>query len=433
MIERYTRKEMAEIFSNLNKYKKWLEVELSVLYAMAELGIIPKEAYKVIDSKAYVDESVEKKIDEYERMYKHDVLAFVSAIGEQLGEYSKYFHMGLTSSDILDTALSLVLKDAIDSIIIDIDIVLELLKEKAFKYKDNVMMGRTHGVHAEPISVGLKFASWYDELKRQRERLQVAKKDVLKGKISGAVGTFSNVDPEVEKIALQKLGLEPEPAPTQIVHRDRHAYLMSVLSLIASSLEKFATEIRHYQKTEVLEMEEPFSESQRGSSAMPHKKNPIHAERICGLARVMRANMIAAFENIALWHERDISHSSAERIIIPDTFIGLDYMFGLFEYILKGLKVNTDRMLKNMDISKGLYFSSKVLVYLMQKGVDRDSAYDIVKRCAMRSWDEGIMFKDALLEDKEASKYLTKEDLDKIMDPYEFIKHRDYIFKRVFG
>lgn len=295
------------------------------------------------------------------------------------------------------------------------------------------MMGRTHGVHAEPISVGLKFASWYDELKRQKERLQVAKKDVLKGKISGAVGTFSNVDPEVEKIALQKLGLEPEPAPTQIVHRDRHAYLMSVLSLIGSSLEKFATEIRHYQKTEVLEMEEPFSESQRGSSAMPHKKNPIHAERICGLARVMRANMIAAFENIALWHERDISHSSAERIIIPDTFIGLDYMFGLFEYILKGLKVNTDRMLKNMDISKGLYFSSKVLVYLMQKGVDRDSAYDIVKRCAMRSWDEEIMFKDALLEDKEASKYLTKEDLDKIMDPYEFIKHRDYIFKRVFG
>lgn len=266
MIERYTRKEMAEIFSNLNKYKKWLEVELAVLYAMAELGIISKEAYKVIDSKAYVDESVEKKIDEYERMYKHDVLAFVSAIGEQLGEYSKYFHMGLTSSDILDTALSLVLKDAIDSIIIDIDIVLELLKEKAFKYKDNVMMGRTHGVHAEPISVGLKFASWYDELKRQRERLQVAKKDVLKGKISGAVGTFSNIDPEVEKIALQKLGLEPEPAPSQIVHRDRHAYLMSVLSLIASSLEKFATEIRHYQKTEVLEMEEPFSESQRGSS-----------------------------------------------------------------------------------------------------------------------------------------------------------------------
>lgn len=432
MIERYSRKRIKEVFSNLNKYKKWLEVELAVLFAMKELNLIPSDAYDYIVSKAYVDEEVEKRIDEYEKEYKHDVLAFVSAIGEQLGEYSKYFHMGLTSSDILDTALSLILRDAIDIILEDIDVVLELLKEKAYKHKDDIMMGRTHGVHAEPISAGLKFASWYDELRRQKERLLIAKEDVLKGKISGAVGTFSNVDPKVEEIALKKLNLKPENAPSQIVHRDRHAYLMSVLGLIASSLDKFASEIRHYQKTEVLEMEEPFSESQRGSSAMPHKKNPIHAERICGLARVIRANVIASYENINLWHERDISHSSAERIIIPDSFIGLDYMLSLFEYILKGLKVNTDKMLKNMDISKGLYFSSKVLVYLTKKGLPRDEAYDIVKRCAMKSWETGIMFKDVLLEDEETSKYLTEEDLKQIMNPYEFIKHRDYIFKRVF-
>ncbi len=432
MIERYSRKRIKEVFSNLNKYKKWLEVELAVLFAMKELHMIPKDAYDYTVSKVHVDEDVAKRIDEYEREYKHDILAFVSAIGEQLGEYSKYFHMGLTSSDILDTALSLVLKDAIDIILEDIDKVLELLKEKAYKHKDDIMMGRTHGVHAEPISAGLKFASWYDELKRQKERLMIAKADVLKGKISGAVGTFSNVDPKVEEIALKKLGLEPEKAPSQIVHRDRHAYLMSVLALIGSSLDRFASEIRHYQKTEVLEMEEPFSENQRGSSAMPHKKNPIHAERICGLARVLRANMIASYENINLWHERDISHSSAERIIIPDSFIGLDYMLSLFEYILKDMKVNTAKMTKNMDISKGLYFSSKVLVYLTQKGLPRDTAYNIVKRCAMKSWETGVMFKDALLEDIDASKHLTEEELKDIMNPYEFIKHRDYIFKRVF-
>lgn len=432
MIERYSRKPMKDIFSNLNKYKKWLEVELAVIFAMKELGIIEKQAFDFISSKAHIDEDIERRIDEYEKTYKHDILAFVSAIGEQLGEYSKYFHMGLTSSDILDTSLSLVLKDAIDIILQDIDKVLELLKEKAFKYKDDIMMGRTHGVHAEPISVGLKFASWYDELKRQKQRLEITKKDVLKAKISGAVGTFSNIDPRVEEIALKKLGLEAEKAPSQIVHRDRHAYLMSVLALIGSSLDKFATEIRHYQRTEVLEMEEPFGESQRGSSAMPHKKNPIHAERICGLARVLRGNMISAFENISLWHERDISHSSAERIILPDSFIALDYMFGLFEYIIKDIKINKENMLNNMNISKGLYFSSKILVYLTKKGLERDKAYDIIKRCAMKSWDSGIMFKDVLLEDVEASKYLSNEELENIMNPYEFIKHRDYIFKRVF-
>ncbi len=432
MIERYSRKKMKEVFSNLNKYKKWLEVEIAVLWAMKELGIIHAEVYEHISSKAYVDEEIEKRIDDYEKEYKHDILAFVSAISEQIRDYSKYFHMGLTSSDILDSALSLVLRDAIDIILDDIDVVLKLLKEKAYTYKDAIMMGRTHGVHAEPISAGLKFASWYDELKRQKERLILAKKDVLKGKISGAVGTFSNVDPKVEELALHKLGLTPEPAPSQIVHRDRHAYLVSVLGLIASSLDKFATEIRHYQKTEVLEMEEPFKENQRGSSAMPHKKNPIHAERICGLARVLRGNVMPAFENIALWHERDISHSSAERIIIPDSFMGLDYMFGLFEYILKDMNVNTDKMLKNMDISKGLYFSSKILVNLTKKGVDRDKAYDIVKRCAMKSWGSELSFKQALLQDEEFSKYINEDEINYIMDPYEFIKHRDYIFKRVF-
>jgi len=433
MIERYTRKEMGDVWSEVNKFQKWLDVEIAVCRAWAKLGKIPQEALKKIEEKTYVDEEVVKKIKEKEKVFKHDVLAFVSVIAQQVGEEGRYIHMGLTSSDVVDTALALLIREAIDIILKDIDKVMEEIKRLAFEHKDTLMMGRTHGVHAEPYTFGLKMCVWYDEMRRQKERLLFAKENVLYGKISGAVGTYSNIPPEVEKIALEELGLKIEPASTQIVHRDRHAHLLTTLGLIASSLEKFATEIRHLQRTEVLEVLEPFTKGQRGSSAMPHKKNPIHSERICGLARVIRANSIPAMEDIVLWHERDISHSSVERVILPDSFIALDYILNLFHEILKGLVVNKERMRKNMELSKGLYASSKILVLLTQKGLSRDYAYDIVQRCAMKAWESEKTFRETLLEDPEVTKYLTKEEIDKALDPWEFLKNRDYVYRKVFG
>lgn len=432
MIKRYSRKAIAEIFSEKNKYKNWFLVEISVLRAMEELSIIPKGVSDIVSSSVVIDDDFVQRVSFYEKTYNHDVLSFISTVNEKIGKYSKYFHMGLTSSDVVDTALAITLKQAIDIIEKDLLELLDVLKEKAFKYKDTLMMGRTHGVHAEPITLGIKLASWYDEIKRAKDRLLFAKENVLIGKISGAVGTFSNIDPRVEELALSYLGLKPEKASSQIVHRDRHAFLMSVLAIIASSLDKFATEIRHYQKTEVLELQEPFKEGQRGSSAMPHKKNPIHSERICGLSRVIRANALVSFENINLWHERDISHSSAERVVIPDSFIALDYILNLFIDIMKDIVVNEQKMLKNMDISKGLYFSSKILVLLMQKGIHRDKAYDLVQKASFKAWNSDISFKEALLEEKEISNLVSKDELDMIMNPYEFLKNRDYIFKRVF-
>ncbi len=432
MIKRYSRKAISEVFSEQNKYKNWFLVEISVLRAMEELSIIPKGVSEIVSSKVIIDNNFVERVNFYEKTYNHDVLSFISTVNEKIGEYSKYFHMGLTSSDVVDTALAITLKQAIDIIEKDLLELLNVLKEKAFKYKDTLMMGRTHGVHAEPITFGIKLASWYDEIKRAKDRLLFAKENVLIGKISGAVGTFSNIDPKVEELALNYLGLKPEKASSQIVHRDRHAFLMSVLAIIASSLDKFATEIRHYQKTEVLELQEPFKEGQRGSSAMPHKKNPIHSERICGLSRVIRANALVSFENINLWHERDISHSSAERVVIPDSFIALDYILNLFIDIMKDIVVNEQKMLKNMDISKGLYFSSKILVLLMQKGMERDKAYDLVQKASFKAWNSDISFKEALLEEKEISSLVSKDEIDSIMNPYEFLKNRDYIFKRVF-
>ena len=433
MIERYTRKEMGEIWSEVNKFKKWLDVEIAVCRAWHKLGKIPKEALKKIEEKTYVDEKVVERIKEYEKVYKHDVLAFVSAISEQVGEEGRYIHMGLTSSDIVDTALALIIREAIDLILKDIDKVMEEIKRLAFEHKDTLMIGRTHGVHAEPYTFGLKMCVWYDEMRRNRERILRAKENISYGKISGAVGTYSNVPPEVERLALEELGLKVEPASTQIVHRDRHAEVLTALAITASSLEKFATEIRHLQRTEVLEVLEPFTKGQRGSSAMPHKKNPIHSERICGLARVIRANSIPSMEDIVLWHERDISHSSVERVILPDSFIALDYILNLFYEILKGLVVNKERMRKNMELSKGLYASSKILVLLTEKGLSRDRAYDIVQRCAMKAWESEKSFKETLLEDEEVMKYLTKEEIEKALDPWEFLKNRDYVYKKVFG
>lgn len=432
MIERYTREEIGEVWSEINKFKKWLQVELAVCSAWNKLGNIPKDAFEEIRKRTFVNEEVVQKIKEYERLYKHDMLAFISAISQQIPSYSHYFHMGLTSSDVVDTALALQMREALRIILKDIELVLEELKRLSFEHKHTLMMGRTHGVHAEPITLGIKFAVWYDEMRRNRERLLRAYESISYGKLSGAVGTYSNLDPKVEEIALEELGLKVEPASTQIVHRDRHTDLMYAIACCATSLEKFSTEIRHLQRTEVLELQEPFTEGQRGSSAMPHKKNPVHSERICGLARVLRANLLVALENMVLWHERDISHSSAERIIIPDATIALDYMLNLFLEILKGLVINKDRMLKNMELSYGLYASSKVLVILMEKEIARDKAYNIVQRCAMKSWQEGIPFKEALLLDEEAKLLLSTQDIQSATDPRSFLRNIDHVYKKVF-
>ncbi len=433
MIERYTRKEMGQVWSEVNKFRKWLEVEIAVCRAWHKLGKIPEEALKKIEERTYIDEKVVEEIKRQERIYKHDVLAFVSVIARQVGEEGRYIHLGLTSSDVVDTALALLMRQATDIILKDIEAVMEEVKRLAYEHKDTLMMGRTHGVHAEPYTFGLKMCVWYDELRRHYERLKRAREEVSYGKISGAVGTYSNVPPEVEKLALEELGLRAEPASTQIVHRDRHAHLLTTLGLIASSLEKFATEIRHLQRTEVLEVLEPFTKGQRGSSAMPHKKNPIHSERICGLARVIRANSLPAMEDVVLWHERDISHSSVERVILPDSFIALDYILNLFKEILSGLVVNKERMRRNMELSKGLYASSRILVLLTEKGLSRDEAYDIVQRCAMRAWESEKSFKETLLEDPLVRKYLTEEEIEKALDPWEFLKNRDYVYEKVFG
>ena len=434
MIKRYTRERMGNVWSEVNKFQKWLDVEIAVCEAWNKLGKIPDKALKEIKGKTYIDEKVVERIHQLDKVYNHDVLAFVSAVAEQVGENGRYIHLGITSSDVIDTALGLLMREAIDILLEDIEQLLEILKENAFKYKDTVMMGRTHGVHAEPMVFGLKFALWYEEIKRNKERLLKAREIVSVGAISGAVGTYSNIDPMVEKYALEILDLKPEPVSNQVVQRDRHGEFMTAMAITASSLEKIAVEIRHLQRTEVLEAQEPFRKGQRGSSAMPHKKNPITCERITGLARVIRANLVPALENIALWHERDISHSSVERVILPDSSIALDYILGLTINVLKDLVVYPERMKKNMELSKGLYFSSKVLVALVEKGLTRDEAYDIVQRNALKSWDtEGLSFKDALLQDKDVMERLSEKELNQIFDVNKFLRNVPYIYERVFG
>lgn len=434
MIKRYTLQKMGDIWSERNKFQKWLDVEIAVCKAWNKLGKIPDSALVDIIEKTRIDDRTIERINELDRVYNHDVLAFVTAVAEQVGENGRFIHLGLTSSDVIDTALGLVLKESVEVLESDIEEVLEILKENAFKYKYTVMMGRTHGVHAEPMVFGLKFAIWYEEFKRHLERLRDVKDVVSVGAISGAVGTFSNIPPELEELTLQELGLKPEPVSNQVIQRDRHAQYMATLGLIASSLEKIAVEIRHLQRTEVLEAMEPFKKGQRGSSAMPHKKNPITCERITGLARLIRSNVIPAMENVALWHERDISHSSVERVILPDSSIALNYILELTKSVLKGLVVYPENMKKNMDKSKGLYFSSKVLVALVEKGLSRDEAYDIVQRNAMKAWDtDGLMFKDALLSDSDITSRLSKKEIDSIFKVDEFLKNVPYIYKRVFG
>jgi adenylosuccinate lyase len=429
MIERYTRKEMGDIWSIENKFRKWLEVEIAVCEAWAELGKIPKDALEEIKEKADFDL---KRIDEIEATVKHDVISFLTAVAEKVGPSSRYIHMGLTSSDVVDTAMALQIKQAGELILKDLNEFKELLREKAFQHKNTICMGRSHGVHAEPTSFGLRFALWYEETKRNIERLKQATKRISIGKISGAVGTFSNIPPEIEEIALKKLGLKPEPVATQVVQRDRHAEFLSTLALIAGMVEKIAVEIRHLQRTEVLEAEEPFTKGQKGSSAMPHKRNPVGCENLSGLSRLVRSNAFASFENIALWHDRDISHSSVERIIIPDNCILVDYMLNRLYGIIKDLVVYPERMLKNMELSYGLYNSQRVLLALVEKGLTREEAYKITQSNAMRSWQEGVPFMNLLLKDEEVRKYLTEDEIKSIFDLNYYTRNLDYIYERVF-
>jgi adenylosuccinate lyase len=428
MIQRYTREEMARIWSDENKFNIWLQIEILAVEAHSKLGLVPSEAVDEIKSKAKFDI---QRILEIESIVKHDVVAFLTNVAENVGEASKYIHYGMTSSDILDTCLALQMKQAGELITSGLEKLAEVLKRKAIEYKYTLMIGRTHGVHAEPITLGFKFALWYEETKRNIERMKRATENIAYGKIAGAVGTYDNVNPFVEEYVCEKLGLKVEPISTQIIQRDRHAEYLNTLAIIASSLEKFATEIRHLQRTEVLEAEEYFSEGQKGSSAMPHKRNPVRCERIAGLARIVRANAIAGMENIPLWHERDISHSSVERVIIPDSTILVDFMLSEMTDIIDKLIVYPERMLRNLNLTKGLIFSQKVLLALVEKGLTRETAYKIVQRNAMRCWKTGENFIDVLKEDEDIIKYLGDGELEKIFDYKSILEKIDFIFEKI--
>jgi adenylosuccinate lyase len=428
MIERYSLPRMSGVWQEEFKFKTMLRIELLTLEALAKEKRVPQEALRRIKQRARFNL---KEIQKIEARTQHDVVAFVTNIAQHIGADARYLHIGLTSSDILDTTLGVQLSAASDMLLEDLHKLSALLAKKARAYKDMVCIGRTHGVHAEPTTFGLKLALWFDETRRNIERLRLAKEEVSVGKISGAVGTFANVEPQVEGYVCRKLGLRPAKISTQIIQRDIYAVFMARLAIVGSSLEKFATEIRHLQRTEVLEAEEPFGKGQKGSSAMPHKRNPVICERICGLSRVLRGNALAAMENVALWHERDISHSSAERVIIPDSTILLDYMLNKFIEVVTGLNVYPDNMLANLVRTRGLIFSQRVLLELMDKGLTRQKAYDLVQRLSMKSWKESSDFKENLLKDKEALLYLSPKELDKIFDLDYYLRHVDKIFHRV--
>jgi len=421
---------MTYIWSPENRFKKWLEIEILACEVLAAKGKIPIESLVNIKKRAGFDV---QRIDEIEKTVKHDVIAFLTSVSEGVGEDARYIHMGLTSSDILDTSLAVLLKEAAELLVEDLDALLIVLKDRAFEYKDAIMIGRSHGVHAEPITFGLKMALWYEEMKRNRIRLISAQKTISCGKISGAVGTFSFIDPGVEEYVCAKLGLEPAPISTQIVQRDRHAEYFSTLAIIASSIEKFSTEIRHLQKTEVREAEEFFSPGQKGSSAMPHKRNPVLSENLSGLARLVRSYALASMEDVALWHERDISHSSVERVIAPDATILLDFMLSRFTDLTKNLLVYPERMMANLNMTRGLVFSQMVLLKFIEKGMSREDSYAIVQRSAMKSWNEDLDFKQLLLEDEQVMSYLSFDDIENVFRLENFLGQIDFIFDRVFG
>ena len=420
---------MAAIWEAKNKYETWLKVELLACEAMVEEGEMPKSVLKAIQSKAEVDPA---RIDALEKEVKHDVIAFLSSITEKVGEEGRFLHWGMTSSDVLDTGLALMMRQAADLIIEDLLALLDVLKAKAEEYKETVMIGRSHGIHGEPITFGLKMALWYAETERNLLRMREAKEIISVGKISGAMGTFAHLSPSVESYVCAKLDLKPEPVSNQVVQRDRHAQYVQTLALIASSLEKFATEIRHLQRTEVLEAEEPFEEGQKGSSSMPHKRNPVGSENICGLARVIRSHAAAALEDIPLWHERDISHSSVERIILPDATILLDYMLDRFTKIMRRLFVYPDKMARNLELTGGTIFSQKILLLLIQKGMKRELAYEIVQGAAMDVFHHGGSFKDKILSHPALSSIPSKE-IEACFDARQFVRHIETVYKRVFG
>ena len=430
MIDRYTRPEMGSIWTDENRYRKWLEVELAVCEAWARLGKIPPASLRRIRAKA--DFSV-KRIEAVERVVKHDIIAFLTSVAEKVGPDSRYIHVGLTSYDIVDTALSLLIKQSLEVLLRDLRAFRRLLKTQALKHKKTICIGRTHGIHAEPVTFGFKLLVWYEEVGRHVARLEGALRTIAVGLISGSVGTYVHLDPRVESLALRKVGLKPAKVSTQVLQRDRHAEVLAVLALLASSIEKFAVEIRHLQRTEVLEVEEPFTKGQKGSSSMPHKKNPVRAERISGLARLVRANALVGLENIALWHERDISHSSAECVVVPDSFILTDFLLAEAADIIGHWVVHTGRMAANIDATRGLIYSQSVLLALTRKGLTREEAYRAVQRNSLKAWNEGLDFRALLAADPVVGRVLRPEEIDRAFSPAPFLEKIDPIFERVFG
>ena len=430
MIDRYTRPEMGAVWTEDNKYRKWLEVEIAVCEAWEQIGVIPAEAVQHIKKSASFSAA---RIEEIERTVKHDVIAFLTCVAEYVGKDSRFIHQGLTSYDVVDTALSLLFKESLLKVRRGLAGLAEVIKAEALRHKKTVMVGRTHGIHAEPITFGVKLLVWYEEVKRHLDRLDRSLEVISVGRISGSVGTYIHLDPRVEVIALAKLGLKPVKVSTQVLQRDRHAEVMCTLALLVSSLDKFATEVRHHQRTEVLEVEEPFTRGQKGSSSMPHKKNPVRAERISGLSRIIRGNLQTALENIVLWHERDISHSSTERLIFPDSFILADFMLAEMTDIIKNWTVHPDRMKDNIDLTRGLIFSQSVLLALTKKNVSREDAYHLVQRNSLKAWDEKRDLKGLVLDDPDIRAVLTPEEIERSfsLDPY--LEKIDYIFERVLG
>jgi adenylosuccinate lyase len=426
VIDRYSRPAMARIWSDEGKLARWLDVELAALEGWAETGTIPADAVAEIAAKA--EPPSPERVAEIEERTHHDVAAFVDAVASELGPAGRWFHYGLTSSDVVDTALALQIRDAGALILAGLERAFAAVVTKAEEHRETLQIGRTHGIHAEPTTFGLKLAGWAFELERNRVRLERALEGMRVGKLSGAVGTYSATDPEVERVACERLGLDPAPSSTQILQRDRHAELLSALAVAAASLEKFALELRHLARTEVSEVQEPFGNGQKGSSAMPHKRNPVVAERICGLARIVRAAATVGLENVALWHERDISHSSAERVVIPDAFLALDYMLDRFAWLIEGLVIRPERMRRNLESSHGLFFSQRLLLALVESGLERDEAYRLVQRHALRAWDEEQDFRELVRADRELA---GRVDLDAVFDPTTYTRHVDTVFERL--
>ena len=429
MIERYTRPEMGRLWSDESKYRAWLEVELAVCEALARRGRIPPQDMEAIRTRAGFDVA---RIDRIESEVRHDVIAFLTSVAERVGPASRHIHHGLTSSDVVDTAQALVLVRATDKLLDGVAGLMDVLKRRALEHRHTIMVGRTHGIHAEPYTLGLKFASWFVEARRNRRRLEAARAEVAHGKISGAVGTYAHLEPEIEAEVLESLGLEVEPVSTQVVPRDRHAVLVATLAVLASSLDRIATEIRHLQRTDVREVEEPFAAGQKGSSSMPHKRNPVGCENVSGLARVVRSHAQAALENVPLWHERDISHSSVERVVFPDATILCDYMLARMTRILDGLLVYPEAMKANLDRLRGLVYSQAVLLELTRRGATREQAYELVQRNAMKAWSGEGTLEQLLVADPEVSPWLDREALAECFDARRYLRYVDAIYERVF-